>query len=148
MTSRFRAASVAAIVLCAAIAAPAAGWAEGYRVVVNAEHPGDAVSRGVLADVFLKRATRWGTGTPIQVVDQSLKSEVRVEFTESVLGLSSMAVMSYWQQQLLRGGERPPTVKRSDAEVIEFVASTRGAIGYVSERATSLEGVKVLKVVD
>jgi ABC-type phosphate transport system substrate-binding protein len=85
----------------------------------------------VLADVFLRRATRWSDGGPIQVVDQSLKSEVRVEFTEEVLELTSMAVMSYWQQQLLRGGERPPAVKPSDAEVLEFVAKTRGAIGYV-----------------
>jgi ABC-type phosphate transport system substrate-binding protein len=146
--SRTRTSLIAIVALGAAIGAPAASRGEGFRIVVNGEHPGDAVTRQVLADVFLRRATRWSDGGPIQVVDQSLKSEVRVEFTEEVLELTSMAVMSYWQQQLLRGGERPPAVKPSDAEVLEFVAKTRGAIGYVSAEAEALEGVKVLEVVE
>lgn len=145
-SGRVRAAVATAAILGAVAALPAAAWGEGYRVVVHADHPGDAVTRDVLADVFLRRATRWGHGTPIHVVDQSLKSDVRVEFTEEVLRLSSMAVMSYWQQQLLAGGERPPAVKASDAEVLDFVATTPGAIGYVSAGA-NLEDVKVLQIV-
>jgi ABC-type phosphate transport system substrate-binding protein len=137
----------AAFAFWVALPAPAAGRA-AYRVVVHAEHPGDAVTRQVLADVFLKRATRWSHGGPIQAVDQSLKSEVRAAFTESVLGLNSMAVMSYWQQELIRGGERPPTVKSSDADVLAYVARTRGAIGYVSAATANVEGVKGLKVLE
>lgn len=149
-SGRVLAVLAAAVVLWAAPALPAdaqAEGSEGYRVVVHADHPGDAVTREVLAEVFLRRATRWGHGTPIHVVDQSLKSDVRRAFTEDVLHLSSMAVMSYWQQQLLAGGERPPAVKGSDAEVLEFVRSTPGAIGYVSA-AADIENVKVLRVVD
>lgn len=139
-----------AIALClgAVVAAPAATRAEGFRVVVHETFPADAVSREELAAVFLKRATRWADGEPIEVVDQSLRSDVRVAFTHEVLDQSSLAVMTYWQQQLVRGGERPPAVKGSDVEVLEFVASTRGSIGYVSREAEVVDGVKVLQVVD
>jgi ABC-type phosphate transport system substrate-binding protein len=137
-----------AVALSAGVAAPAATRAEGYTVVVNAEHRGDAVTRKVLADVFLKRATRWGTGEAILVVDQSLKSEVRVAFTHEVLELSSLGVMTHWQQQLIHGGERPPAVKRSDDEVLEYVASHPGAIGYVTAETPIQEGVKSLRVIE
>lgn len=148
MRSPWTTAVAIALALGAVAVAPAATRAEGYAVVVNAAHSGGALSKGDLADVFLRRATRWSTGEPIQVVDQSLRSEVRVEFTHDVLALSSLAVLTYWQRQLTRGGERPPPVKSSDDEVLAFVAKTPGAIGYVLPGTPSPEGVKRLQVVE
>jgi len=148
MTGSARAGLVSAVALCAAMAATAATAAEGYSIVVPADHRGEAISRKDLADVFLERATRWSNGDPIHVVDQSLRSDVRVAFTHDVLKMSSLAVMSYWQQQLSRGGKRPPPVRGSDAEVLEFIAKTPGSIGYVSPDTPVVEGVKALQVVE
>jgi len=148
MTGSPRAGLLSAVALCAAVATPTAAAAEGYTIVVPTEHLGGAISRKDLADVFLKRATRWGSGDPIHVVDQSLRSDVRVSFTHDVLEMSSLAVMTYWQQQLSRGGQRPPQVKGSDTEVLEFIAKTPGSIGYVSPETPSMEGVKALQVVE
>jgi hypothetical protein len=39
----------------------------------------------------------------------------------------------------------PPPERRSDAEIVEYVRTTPGAIGYVSERA-AVAGVRVVHV--
>jgi len=119
-----------------------------YVVVVNAQHPGGVVSREVLANIFLKKATRWTDGGLIEVVDQSLESEIRGKFCRDALELTPRAVMSYWQEQLRIGGERPPLVKASDAEVLGFVESHPGAIGYVSAEAPIQGAVRALQVSD
>ena len=46
-----------------------------------------------------------------------------------------------WQCLILRGREVPPPEVSSDEEVIAFVKSRPGAIGYVSS-AARLDGVK------
>jgi hypothetical protein len=57
------------------------------------------------------------------------------------------AVRDYWQRQIATG-MMPPMVKSSDEEVIVFVASNAGAIGYVSADVTLPASVKVLTIVD
>lgn len=126
-----------------------AGAAEGYVVVVNAAHDGNAISRETLSALFLREATRWGDGTDVQVVDQSLKSEVRAAFSSDALGMTPLAVMNHWHQELRAGrSRRPPRVKETDAEVVEFVAGDAGAIGYVSVDAPLDSRVKALSIVN
>jgi ABC-type phosphate transport system substrate-binding protein len=45
-------------------------------------------------------------------------------------------------------GVTPPPVKTTDEEVVAFVASTPGAIGYVSPSALLPEGVKPVELAD
>ena len=80
------------------------------------------------------------------VVDQSMKSPVRVAFSRTVLEMEPRAVLSYWRRRI-RLGHRPPKVKGSDAKVIAFVASKTGHMGYVSDKIELPPGVKVLEIV-
>ena len=120
----------------------------GCKVVVNGAVDGSAVPRDLLADIFLKKVSRWGNGRPIVAVDQSLSSDVRRQFTRDVLGRNSHEVLNYWLKQIDRG-TRPPHVMESDLDVLEYVAGTPGAIGYVSED-TALDGrhIKILRISD
>lgn len=121
----------------------------GFVVVVNALHEGTAIRREELADIFLRKAVRWGDGRPIEVADQSLRSEVRAAFSHRVLRLDASAVLQYWQSQIQRGtGVRPPSVKKSDAEMIEWVGETVGRIGYVTPGAPLGEQVKAVSVLE
>ena len=120
----------------------------GYRVIVNTAHPGTSMRRSEVSNIFLKKTSRWGHGAPATPVDQSTTSQVRVAFSKEVHGRSIDAVQSYWQQQIFSGRDTPPRVKLSDAEVMTFVQSNPGAIGYVSDAATLIDGVKFLTVTD
>ena len=69
----------------------------------------------------------------------------RAAFSEAVIGRSVGAIEIYWQQQIFSGKEVPPATKSSDDDMVAFVKSNPGAIGYVSGGA-STAGVKVVEV--
>jgi ABC-type phosphate transport system substrate-binding protein len=118
---------------------------EGYRVVVNPGNPATALDRSEAARLFLKKITTWPDGTPVAVVDQARTAPVRAAFSRDVHKKDVEAVVAYWTTLVYSAREMPPPVKRSDAEVLEFVRQTPGALGYVSAEA-SLEGVKVVSL--
>lgn len=123
---------------------------DSFVVVVNASVAGTTVRRADLAAVFLKKATRWGDGSPANPVDQSGTSPVRKGFSETVLHMPVMGVVQYWGKQLvsMASSVRPPTVKASDDEVLVYVAKTSGAVGYVSSGAALPPGVKAVTIVE
>jgi ABC-type phosphate transport system substrate-binding protein len=119
-------------------------------VVANASVAGTGVRRADLAAVFLKKAVRWGDGSPANPVDQSGTSAVRRGFSEAVLHMPVMGVVQYWGKQIssMAASVRPPTVKASDEEVLVYVAKTSGAVGYISSGTTLPPGVKAVTIVD
>jgi ABC-type phosphate transport system substrate-binding protein len=132
-------------VLCGASSAH--GAEESFRVVVHPQVKGNQIARAALASIFLKQAPRWSDGSAVLPVDQSIRSGVRSSFSNRMLGKSLLEVQVYWQHQIGRG-ITPPPVKGSDDEVLGYVASTPGAIGYVSNSASVPQGVKAIVVTD
>jgi ABC-type phosphate transport system substrate-binding protein len=114
-------------------------------VIVHAGVAGKSAPKRLLADIFLRRAVRWGDGAAIRPVDLSLTTPVRKGFTRIILGLSSLELQQHWRSAISRG-ITPPPVKPSEEEVIAFVASNPGAIGYVADSTPTPETVKVLSV--
>ena len=96
-----------------------------------------------VADVFLKRTTRWSDGMYVRPVDLKPTSPVRKRFSESVLKRSVAAVRSYWQQRIFSGRALPPPELESEQAVIDYVSKHPGGVGYVGAN-TELAGVKVL----
>jgi len=121
--------------------------AASYRVIVHHEVKGASISRGVLSSIFLKRAPRWNDGSAILPVDQSVRSEVRRSFSGDVLMQAVAEVQIYWQRRMSQG-VTPPPVKGTDQEVVAFVASTPGSIGYVSAVTPLPESVRTLELAD
>jgi ABC-type phosphate transport system substrate-binding protein len=117
----------------------------GFRLIVHPDVAAQALDREFVADVFLKKATRWPDSSPIAAVDLRFGSPVRQSFSERVLLRSASAVRSYWQQRIFTGRGVPPPELDSDEAVIRYVQSRRGAVGYVSEKA-ALGAVKVVSV--
>ncbi len=141
---RFIFSSLAAFILVAtAHSAPAAD--AGVRVIVHPQVKGTQVPRAVLTSIFLKEAKLWGDGSPVMPVDQSVRSNVRRTFSSRILDRPLLDVQVYWQRKMTTGLV-PPPVKTSDDEVIAFVSSTPGAIGYVSAETTVPPSVKTIEV--
>ncbi|HEU4584041.1 MAG TPA: hypothetical protein VFS67_37545 [Polyangiaceae bacterium] len=139
-----------ATALALALALLAVGWAgaapaPGFRVITHPGNPALSVERAFLADVFLKKTTRWSDDEPIRPVDQGPDSVTRQRFSEQILRRSVFAVRSYWQQRIFAGRGLPPPELESDEAVLRYVRSRPGAVGYVSDRA-ELAGVKLLGV--
>jgi ABC-type phosphate transport system substrate-binding protein len=131
---------------CALLVAPsrAAGPA-AFRVIVNPANGVSGVDRRFLADVFLKKVTRWGDGDLIRPADLRTESPTRQRFSEDILGRSVAAVKTYWQQLVFSGREVPPPEFDTDDEVVRYVLKHGGAVGYVSPGA-NIDRAKVVTV--
>ena len=131
----------------AALAAPmrAVAAQDGVRVIVHPEAPTTALTRDHVSRLFLKKTRHWDGGIPVVPVDLSDRSPTRVAFTRAVHRRSVELVRQFWEQQIFSGRSVPPPNKASDAEVVAYVRTTRGAIGYVSADA-DVRGVRVVEI--
>jgi ABC-type phosphate transport system substrate-binding protein len=117
------------------------------RIVVHPSNTLEAISRQEVAELFLKKVTKWPNGGPVTPLDLGEKSPVREKFSRVVHGKSAAAIAAFWQQQIFSGRGTPPTQKRDDGDVLSHVKANPGAIGYVSA-AASVTDVKVMKLTD
>jgi len=113
------------------LSAHSARAAEPFVVIVNAANPVTSVSAGQLGGIFLKKVTQWSGGLPAQPVDLGTDSALRESFSRQVHHKGTAAVKAYWQQMIFSGREVPPPEKASAREVIAFVSTNRGGVGYV-----------------
>ncbi len=136
--------SIVLAALALSFAAPA-GAEEPFKVVANLEVSAESLSRAQLSDLFLKRTSAFPGGGPAAPVDLAEDSRTFEEFSKEIHGKPGSLVRAFWKKVAASGRDAPPPVRRSDDEVLAFVRTTRGAIGYVSAAAQTA-GVKVIRV--
>jgi ABC-type phosphate transport system substrate-binding protein len=117
----------------------------GFLVIVHPDNSIASADRKFLADVFLKKKTRWPDDSVIKPVDLDDASATRRRFSRDVLKRSVAAVRSYWRQLIYSGRGVPPPELDSDSAVVGYVRQHEAAIGYVTPGA-DLDGVKVVQV--
>jgi ABC-type phosphate transport system substrate-binding protein len=136
---------VLAAVLAIGVASTAQGDAPAFRVIVNAKEQATRLDRRFVADAFLKKRTHWDDDRPILAVDLKQDTAARDSFSHDVLGRDVASVRRYWAQLVFSGRGVPPPELDSEADVVKYVASHAGAIGYVSAHA-ELAGVKPVEL--
>ena len=81
--------------------------------------------------IFRRKQNYWEDGTRIQPVNLPPIHPLRRAFSLSILGSLPEQMEDYWREMYFHG-VLPPHVMASEEAVVLFVASTPGAIGYVS----------------
>ncbi|HUA21139.1 MAG TPA: hypothetical protein VMU80_27040 [Bryobacteraceae bacterium] len=120
-----------------------AGAAE-LKVIANSSVKAEGVTPEELKSVFLSTKTSLSDGSHVEPV--LLKSGAAHEaFLKEYVGKTGNALENYYRAMVFTGKGSMPKTLASDAEVVEYVAKTKGAIGYVSADANT-DGVKVLEV--
>jgi ABC-type phosphate transport system substrate-binding protein len=115
------------------------------KVIVNENNDVTSISSEQLSRLFLKKTTKWDNGIKVSPVDLAANSDVRETFTNSIHGKSISAINAYWQKKIFTGKGVPPVELQNEKEIIDFVRSNPGAVGYVSA-GTSTSGVKTVTV--
>ena len=139
--------AASAILLAGALAPRGASAQTGFVVVVNVTNPASSIGRSELAALFTKKAQSWSDGTPAFPVDLPADDPTREAFTAAIHGKSAQSIRAYWQQQIFSGRQVPPPERDSDEQVLAYVRTTVGAIGYVRPTARLGPNVKVLGLV-
>jgi ABC-type phosphate transport system substrate-binding protein len=135
--------SLAAVLIVGLSAATVA--AAGFKVIANTSVPTRTLSRDSVAQMFTRKNVKWPDGSHIVPVDLPVGSKTRESFSQAVHGKGSAVVDAYWQKQLFSGRDLPPLTKANDADMLSYVRSTAGAIGYVSAEADA-SGAKVIEL--
>jgi TonB family protein len=125
-------------------AAPGA-FAGEVKVIANPSVKAETISAAELRSLFLEEKITLD-GTRIEpVLEKSGAAHIR--FVQEYLGKNQEDLEMYYRSRVFSGQASMPKELGSDAEVVAYVARTRGAIGYVSADANT-EGVKILAVVE
>jgi len=96
----------------------------------------DAPSREELARIYRRQKLFWADHTRIVPVNLPADHPLRRSFSRLVLGALPEELDAYWNAQYFHG-ITPPYVLTSEEAVLLFVATTPGAIGYVSAAAVN-----------
>jgi len=117
--------------------------AADVKVIANPSVTTKLVSADDLKEIFLENKDSLD-GAHVEPV--LLKSGSAHEaFLSEYLGKSDVGLQAYYRGLIFTGKGSIPKKMESDAEVVAYVAKTRGAIGYVRS-TTDTAGVKVLSV--
>jgi ABC-type phosphate transport system substrate-binding protein len=130
----------AAVMLCLAGAAQASD----VKVIANASISASQLSADDLKAVFLAAKTSLADGSAVEPV--LVKSgPAHDEFLRTYVGKTDAALTAYLRSLVFTGKASMPKTCDSEAEVVAYVAKTRGAIGYVSA-ATPTGATKTLVI--
>lgn len=115
-------------------------------VIANASVPVDEIGKTELGDLYTGDIRNWSDGNPVIVLDLQPKGDVKNTFYK-YFGKSTSRMKSIWLKNMLQGEGDPPESIATEDEMLEKVASTPGAIGFISEPKAG-ESVKILLVIE
>jgi TonB family protein len=118
--------------------------AGNVTIIANPSVKGGKISASEVKSVFLGERNSLRDGTHVVPV-LSKGGAAHEAFLKNYLATNDDALQNYYRALVFTGKGLMPKALRSDAEVVAYVAKTRGAIGYVSSTAT-LDGVRTLAV--
>jgi ABC-type phosphate transport system substrate-binding protein len=114
------------------------------KFIANPSVKSNVTSVAELREVFTGATASLKDGS--RVIPVTLKGgEAHAEFLKVYVGKSDAAFRATWRTLLFSGEAGMPKLVNSDDEMVDYIARTPGAIGYVSE-STKTSGVKVLIV--
>jgi ABC-type phosphate transport system substrate-binding protein len=112
-------------------------------LIANVSVDDSSLSKKSLRRIFIMRQTKWSAGDPIKVFVMEQNTDIHQIFCKSVLGLFPYQLERQWNKLVYSGLGEAPVVVGGDQEMIEMIAATPGAVGYVKDY-TPMEGVKVI----
>lgn len=111
-------------------------------VIAHKSVPLDTIEKSNLLDCYTGDKSFWKDGTPVIIFDLKEKGNTRGVFYK-YLGISSTRIKSIWMKRMLSGDADPPEFLESEDKMLQKVASTKGAIGFVSTAIIN-DKVKIL----
>jgi TonB family protein len=132
----------------------AAGWttllgasaiAGDVKVIVNPSVKAESISARELKSLYLEEKSSLNGAHVEPVIEKH--GPAHEAFLRDYLGQTDDELQKYYQALVFTGRGMMPKSVSSDAEVVAYVAKTKGAIGYVGNSA-NVEGLRTLAIED
>lgn len=105
-------------------------------IIANSQNT-NSLSRETIAQIYTGNKSTWPDGSRIVACDQKMESQAAKAFLSVYPRKSTADYQALWMEKMLSGAANPPKSLGSDNDVIEFVASNKGAIGYVAKESVT-----------
>jgi ABC-type phosphate transport system substrate-binding protein len=120
--------------------------AEDLLVITNRSVPVTELTKGEIKQIYLGQTKMWSNG--VKVAFSKLgKGDVSQKFIKEYVEKNESMYDRYWKKKVFTGGGKPPVAFDKEKDLVEYVESTKGAIGYVSSPAYT-DKVKILVITD
>ena len=120
------AAGLLGLLVCCAVSAR-----DEIAVIVASDAPALQIDAALLRDIYLKKIFLDKRGLSFVPVNLPPDHPLRRALADGIFNKSTQQLQNYWNQRYFHG-IMPPYVLNSQEAVLQFVAKTPGAIGYIA----------------
>ncbi len=100
-------------------------------VIVNARSGVAVMTRNEIVNIFFGRYRQFFNGIEAQPVDLVDSHPDRARFYKALVGKDLSDVNAYWSRQVFSGRMQPPDKVNTPDEIMKWVVSHPGGIGFV-----------------
>jgi ABC-type phosphate transport system substrate-binding protein len=108
---------------------PVSAQAETVYVFVNSNVPDSALTQTEIQNIYLGKKDKWNDNQKINFTALN-GGACHEAFLKQDVGRTDFQFQNYWKKQIFTGQGQPPRSFGSDAELVDYVSRTTGAIGY------------------
>lgn len=115
------------------------------KLIVNNSVADESISMSDIKKIMLGTSKKWKNGDKIYIAILK-EGPVHEAFTTTFTGKTESQFKSSWKKLAMTGQGVEPKAFKTEAELMAYVAKTKGAVGYVVPDS-ELKDVKELKVI-
>lgn len=109
-------------------------WAtDHYEIVIHPDVSEKTISKSSLRAIFGMRLHAWPDGTAIRVFVMPDDAPLHINFSKEKLNVFPYQLRAAWDRLVFSGTGQAPHTVSSPEEMLAKVASTPGAIGYLTK---------------
>jgi len=123
---------------------PRMGDADDVVIITNKNVSIDMLKKEDIKNIFTGKKTRWNDNKKIKFVTLP-KSRVHKGFLKKFVKRTPEQYSRHWKKQIFTGKGTKPRSFKTQEGLLNYVARTKGAIGYISPQVVT-DKIKVLTV--
>ncbi len=115
-------------------------------MIVNNGAGVEKLDKQTAQNIFLGKKAKWDSGEKI-VPAVLAEGQAHEAFLKDVVKKTPSQFKTFWKKAVFTGTGSAPKSFKTGEEVVKFVASTKGAVGYVAA-SVPCEGVKTIALTE
>ncbi len=117
--------------------------------IVAIVHPSveqEQISLSLAKQIFAMKLKQWPGDGPIRVFVLPDRYPLHIRFSKQILELFPAQLRLVWDRQVFSGTGQAPYMVDTEEEMLNLVASTPGAIGYLTKQKVDEERIRMVEV--
>jgi ABC-type phosphate transport system substrate-binding protein len=132
--------------LLASIFSASQAQADAIVLIGNKNITIDSISAKQAKKIWLGKLKKLPDQGKIRIVDQATNTPAYHHFYQRIIKKNPAQIKAYWAKLSFMGKAFPPQKLDSDTSVLEWVANTPNALGYVNDSAVNPSVKRLLSV--